>query len=363
MKRVHTVCVAAVAIALLAAACGGDDSTPAAPTTAPGSTTPKIKKVTLLTHDSFAASEEVLAEFTTRTGYELEVLRQGDAGQVLNQAILRKDRPIADALFGVDNTFLTRALDAEIFEPYPPAGVDQLRPGVLTDPDHRVTPVDQGDVCLNIDRSWFGRDGRPPAPDSLDALIDPRYENLTVVENAATSSPGLAFVLATVAAYGEDGWQDYWRALRDNGVRVVNDWTEAYQGDFTAGGGNGDRPIVVSYGSSPPADVVYSEPKRDEPRIGVVESSCFRQYEFVGVLRGARNPEGARALVDFFLSRTFQEDMPLQMFVNPVVTGAKLPEVYEKWAVVPERPYTLDPQTIGARRDEWIKEWTDLVVR
>jgi thiamine transport system substrate-binding protein len=320
------------------------------------------KTVTLVTHDAFAASKDVLAEFTKRTGYNIKLVQPGDAGVTVNQAILRKGNPLGDVLFGVDNTFLTRALDANLFDPYAVPGVSFER-GVPVDADHRVTPVDEGDVCVDYDASWFGRDGHPPAPKRLADLADPRYKNLTVVESAATSSPGLAFLLATISEYGANGWQDYWRKLRANGVRVVDGWTQAYETDFTAGGGPGDRPIVVSYASSPPADVVASEPHRDRPRVSVVESSCFQQYEFAGVLRGARNPAGARAFVDFLVSRRFQEDMPLQMYVNPVIVGATLPPVYAKWSVTPPNPYTMDPQAIGDGRDSWIKEWTNIVVR
>jgi len=212
------------------------------------------------------------------------------------------------------------------------------------------------------DTSWFGHDGRPPAPSSLDELIDPRYKNLTVVENASTSSPGLAFLLATIAAKGECGWQAYWSALRKNGVRVDDDWTQAYQNDFTAGGAKGDRPIVVSYGSDPAADVLGSSPHRDTPNVGVIASTCFRQIEYAGVLHGARNGPGAQALVDFMLSRRFQEDMPLQMYVNPITSGATVPAVFTRWAVDPRHPLTMDAHTIAANRNAWIKEWTDLVV-
>jgi thiamine transport system substrate-binding protein len=339
-----------VALVLVVAACGSDDD-------AKGSDT-----VRLVTHDAFAASPEVLDEFTRQTGYRVEVLKSGDVGVLVNQAILRKKNPAGDLLFGIDNTFLTRAFDEELFEPYAPENVELVEDAPVDD-QHRVTPIDQGDVCLNFDRSFFGKNGRPGPPASLADLVDARYEDLTVVENAATSSPGLAFLLATIAEYGEGGWQDYWRDLRKNGVRVVNDWTQAYTGDFTAGGGNGDRPIVVSYASSPPADVVYSDPPRETTRVGVVESSCFRQYEFAGVLAGAENVEGARALLDFMVSRRFQEDMPLQMFVNPVARGAQVPPVYAEFAVRPANPHTIPSDTIGAQRDAWIEEWTDIAVR
>ncbi len=359
MKRVL---VAAAAAVVVAAGCGSSAKHAAPSGPASSTVPPRITTVTLLTHSSFAASKAVLADFTRQTGYKLKIVQPSDAGVMVNEAILRKKNPVADALFGVDNTFLTRALDAGIFDPYVAHGLDTVRAALQADPQHRVTPIDESNVCVDADTSWFGHDGRPPAPTSLDDLIDPRYKNLMVVENASTSSPGLAFLLATIAAKGDSGWKAYWSALRKNGVRVDDDWTQAYQNDFTAGGAKGDRPIVVSYGSDPAADVLGSSPHRDTPHVEVIESSCFRQVEFAGVLHGARNVPGAQALVDFMLSRRFQEDMPLQMYVNPIVSGAKLPAVFTKWAVDPAHPYSIDPATISAKRNDWIKEWTDLVV-
>jgi thiamine transport system substrate-binding protein len=360
VKRVP---VAIAAALLLAAACSSS-AKHAAPSATPSSTTrPRITTVVLLTHSSFAASPAVLADFTKQTGYKVKLVQPGDAGVMVNEAILRKNHPVADALFGVDNTFLTRALDAGIFDPYVAHGLTTVPAALRVDDRHRVTPIDESNVCVDYDRSWFGHDGRPPAPGSLADLIDPRYKNLVVVENALTSSPGLVFLLATIAAEGENGWTSYWSALRHNGVRVDDDWTTAYETDFTAGEGNGDRPIVVSYGSDPAADVVGSSPHRDTPRVGVVASTCFRQMEFAGVLHGAHNVAGAEALVDFMLSRRFQEDMPLQMYVNPIASGAKLPAVFTQSAVDPAHPLSMDPVTIAAKRNAWIKEWTDLVVR
>jgi thiamine transport system substrate-binding protein len=348
----------ALALGVGAGACGGDDDddgTAVSPE--------KPGTVVLMTHQSFAMSKPVLRAFTNDTGWKVKILRSDDAGVALNQAILTKDQPVADAFFGVDNTFLSRALDEDIFEPYEAAGLDRVPDAFVVDPEHRVTPIDYGDVCLAYDRDWFGRDGRPTPPGSLDDLVDPAYRGLTVVENAASSSPGLAFLLATIAEYGDDGWQDYWRALRDNDVRVESGWEQAYYGAFTAGGGDGDRPIVVSYGSSPPADVVFADPPKSEPSIGVVESSCFRQIEFAGVLANAKHPEGARKLVDFMLSRRFQEDLPLQMYVFPVNPDASLPDVFERFAARPEHPFTMSPDRIDAHRDEWIEAWTDVVLR
>lgn len=359
MKRMFV----ATMVAVMGVAACSSSSKPAARPGAPTTAAPHITTVRLLTHSSFAASKQVLADFTRRTGYQVKLVQPGDAGLMVNEAILRKDSPVADALFGVDNTFLTRALDAGIFDPYVAHALDTVPAAFQVDAQHRVTPIDDSDVCVDYDKSWFGRDGHPARPATLDDLLQPAYKNLTVVEDASTSSPGLAFLLATVAAHGVDGWQGYWDSLKGNGVRVDDDWNQAYENDFTAGGGSGDRPIVVSYGSDPAADVIGSSPHRDTPNVGVIASTCFRQVEYAGVLHGAHNVPGAQALVDFMLTRRFQEDMPLQMYVNPIVNGAKLPPEFTKWAVDPPHPYSVPPETISANRNAWIKDWTDRVVR
>jgi thiamine transport system substrate-binding protein len=364
MKRVLFLAVSLLSISL--AACGSS-AAKSSTTSAPGPTTaPNLRPggtVTLMTHDSFAVSKPVLQAFERQTGITVKILRAGDAGAELNQAILTKSHPLADVMFGTDNTFLGRALQEEIFVPYTAAGLDQVAGEFANlDPQHRVTPVDYGDICLNYDKSWFGHDGRPPAPTSADDLVKPAYKGLTVVEDPAKSSPGLGFLLGTIGQYGDGGWQQYWQQLRANKVLVDDGWDQAYDGDFTAGGGKGTRPIVVSYASSPPADVVYSAPKRTVPNVGVVFTPCFRQVEFVGVLKGAKHPEQAQRVVDWMISEQFQQDVPLQMYVYPVRTGTPLPEVFTKWGPLAPHPVPMTPDTIAANRDQWISTWTNIVL-
>jgi len=318
--------------------------------------------ITLVTHDSFAVSKAVLREFTRATGIRVKVLPAGDAGAALNQVILTKDSPLGDLLFGVDNTFLTRALDAGIFEQYRSPELDSVPAELQLDPRNRVTPVDRGDVCINTDKEWFAERGIVP-PASLEDLADPAYEGLLVTENPATSSPGLAFLLATVAHFGEDGWRSYWERLRANDVEVVAGWEEAYNGSFSGGEGSGDRPLVVSYASSPPAAVYFSDPQPAESPVGTVLASCFRQVETVGILKGTEHRRAARRLVDFMLGERFQSDIPLQMFVFPARAGTPLPEVFTAFAELPATPLTLTTKTIGTNREEWIDEWTDIVLR
>lgn len=317
----------------------------------------------LLTHDSFAVSDDVLAAFTKATGIHVKLVQGGDAGTVVNQAILTKGNPQGDVLFGIDSTFLTRALDEDLFVPYEAKDLDQVDEAFLLDPEHRVTPVDYGDVCLNYDKAYFA-DAGLAVPDSLDDLVDPAYKDLLVVENPATSSPGLAFLLATVDTYGEGGWQQWWTQLRANGVKVSDGWEDAYYGQFSGGAtSEGTRPLVVSYASSPPAEVIYADPPVTEAPTGVITAGCYRQVEGAGILRGTKHQAEASRLIDFLLSEPFQADVPLSMFVYPVRRGVDLPPEFVDHAVAPAQVIALPADDIEAHREEWIDTWTDVVVR
>jgi thiamine transport system substrate-binding protein len=279
---------------------------------------------------------------------------------MLSKAELTAGNPEGDVMWGVDSTFLSRAVESGIFEPYEANGLDAV-PSDLTDlvPGAAATPVDFGDVCVNYDIAALDGLGLDP-PGSLADLSDPAYRDLLVVQNPASSSPGLAFLLATVDEYGQDGWQDYWASLVDNGVEVVDSWTAAYYEQFSYAGG--DRPLVVSYGSSPPFEVLFAESELDATPTGVVESTCYRQVEFAGVLAGTDQPDEARRLVDLLITTEFQEALPLDVFVFPANSDAQLDPVFEEYAVIPDDSRELDPSTIEANREAWIDEWTDLVV-
>lgn len=328
----------------------------------------EAERVVVLTHDSFAMTEEVLAAFEKHAGVTVEILRSGDAGQMVNQAILSKNNPLGDVLYGVDSTFLSRALAAEIFAPYESPELQYVNVDFIPDDTYRVTPVDFGDVCLNYDIAYFeGNDLNLPS--SLSDLLRPEYRGLLVAENPATSSPGLAFLLATIAEYGVEGeftYLDYWQELYDNDILVVDGWTDAYYGEFkVAGRDTGSRPMVVSYASSPPAEVLYSENPDAGAITGAIvdDNMCFRQIEYVGILAGAANEGAARQFVDFMLSPAFQEELPLNMFVFPARQDIMLPEVFAEYALIPENPAHVDPAEIEANREEWIQAWMEVMLR
>jgi len=356
----RTLSLVAALIALpLAVACGesGDTGSTA-------SSEPVPQTITLLTYNAFT-EPEVLKDFTARTGITVRVAKAGDAGTLVNKAILTKGNPEGDVLWGLDNTLLSRALGEEgLFVPYESPELGALDPATTAlVPGHEVTPVDTGDVCLNYDKTWFAdRNVAPPA--SLDDLITPAYRDLLVVQNPATSSPGLAFLLATVAKYGPENYLGWWKELRANGVTVVDSWDVAYYTEFTQGGSGGTHPIVVSYGSSPPATVMYApDPKPTEPTIANVDSSCFGQVSFAGILKGSEHVEAAKQLIDFLVSEPFQAALPESNFVYPVRQGVALPALFEQFAKPIATPLTLSPADIAANRDNWIAAWTAAVLQ
>ncbi|MEU6573730.1 thiamine ABC transporter substrate-binding protein [Streptomyces sp. NPDC046805] len=360
IKHTRTAVAAAVGLGLVTlSACGptGNDSKGGADS----------KTVTLVSHDSWAVSKSVLKDFEKQSGYQVRVLKDGDAGQAVNKAILTKDNPQGDVFFGVDNTLLSRALDNGLFQPYQAKGAELIQPQYRVDQGkHRVTPIDTGDICVNYDKAYFSKHRLTP-PKTFADLAKPAYKNLLVTENAATSSPGLGFLLGSAARYGDKGWEGYWKKLEANGVKVVDGWEQAYDQEFSGSAGgmkaHGDRPLVVSYASSPPAEVIYGDPKPTTAPTGVATGTCFRQTEYAGLLSNARNTKGGKALIDFLLSREFQNDMPLNMFVYPVVKGAQAPAEFVKYGPQAKDPETMAPGHIAANRDQWVKSWTSLVLK
>jgi thiamine transport system substrate-binding protein len=364
----------AVTLAVVVAACAStdDDTADTADTDDANSDTSGTAggdTVTLVTYDSFPEADtslnDALAEFSADTGIDVEILVAGDAGTMLSKASLTAGNPEGDVMWGIDNTLLSRAVADEIFEPYVATPIADGSVDIAAEfldlvPDGEATPVDYGDVCVNYDVGWYAERELPP-PASFADLVDPAYAGQLVVQNPATSSPGLAFLLATIHEYGLEGWQGYWSDLGTNGVEVVDGWTQAYYERFTWAGG-GPTPMVVSYGSSPPAEVVFADPPRDDAPTGVIEDTCLRQVEFAGVLRGTESPDAARALVDFLVSERFQQELALNLFVYPTNRAVELPTVFVDFAVVPESSRSLDPGLIDVERSGWIDEWTELVL-
>lgn len=342
-----------VVASLALAACSGDDGADRAGGDDDGD------RVVLVTYDSFALPQAAADAFREQTGAEIEVVAAGDSGTMLTRALLSAGAPEGDVIFGIDNTLATRALSEDLLEPFSPSALSEVPERYLLDGDagERLVPIDSGDVCMNVDAEWFAAEGIE-TPQTLEDLASPTYRDLLVVTSPVTSSPGLAFLLGTVDRYGEQGWQQYWQRLADNGVRVRPSWDDAYYSDYTVSGG--DRPVVLSYASSPPAEVIFSDGARPVPASTVMVDSCSAQVEYAGVLRGAANPELARQLIEFMLSETWQSELALTNFVRPVL-DVELPEEFVLWVPEVESPMSVDPDTIDAQRETWIEQWRELM--
>jgi thiamine transport system substrate-binding protein len=346
-------------LALLATGCstigGGGGSADPAP--GPERATRGSGEVVLLTHESFSLPKKLVRQFERESGYDLVPRATGDAGELTAKLSLTADNPVGDVAFGVDNTFASRPLDEGVFAAYEP----ELPPGAeqyaLPEGAGRLAPIDVAHVCVNVDTAWFREEGIEP-PSTLADLTDPTYRGLFVTPAASTSSPGMAFLLSTIAEHGDD-WQRYWEDLVANDVRIVDGWSDAYFTDFTAGG-EGDRPIVLSYDSSPAFTI---DEKTGASTTAALLDTCFRQVEYAGVLEGADNPEGAQAVVDFLLSDQVQAALPTSMYVFPVADDVELPADWAKHAEQPTDPYGVDPAEVAAQRERWLTEWTDVTTR
>jgi len=346
-------------LSLLLAACE--------PAASPTDEAAEPAQLTVMTHDSFSVSQEVITAFETANNIKVTFVKGGDAGATLNRLLLESlsgGTPGADVFFGLDNTFLSRALEQDLLEPYNAPQLTKIPAEFKLDPENRALPVDYGDICINYDKAWFEQNG-VPLPTSLAELTEPQYADLLVVENPSTSSPGLAFMLATIAEFGEDGWLDWWQAMKNNGAIITSDWETAYYINFSGSSGRGAQPMVVSYASSPAAEFIYAETELSESPTASLTGAgmCWRQVEFAGILKGARNRAAAEKFIDFLLSQPFQEDVPMQMFVFPVLPEAAIPEAFQKTVESPLQPASLAPELIASRRDAWINAWTSSMLK
>lgn len=346
MMRANSICVRRIAVAALVAVVS---------TSCTSTGSGNVDTVTLLAYDSFIVPDDAFQAFTERTGIRVDVALAGDAGELVAKAALTAGNPEGDVLWGVDNTLLTRLIEADTLEPYISVAAP-IDGALLASGQGVVTPVDFGYVCINYDvESLRSRNIDPPG--NLDDLIRPEYRGMLAVPSASSSSPGLAFLLATVVAFPET-WNDYWQSLIENDVVITEGWTEAYYTAFTRHGG--DRPLVVSYSSSPPAEVLFADPPLplgSPAPTAVATDTCFQQVEYAGILRGSNNPV-AKQLVDFLISRQFQELLPENLFVYPANTEAALPESFDLYAAPITRWYSMDAEEISRRRVDILDEWS-----
>lgn len=350
MKRMQS-SVAALAVGALVLTGCSPSGESGGETPAPSET----KAVEVLAYDSLELSDELLTRFTEETGYTAQITQLSSGGEMVNKLVLTKDNPLGDVVFGVDNITAYRAIEAGVFsEDKPEVDAAIMEQGIPEAPG--LVPFDQGDVCVNIDHDWFRAISREK-PQTFEDLLKPENKDLLVAMNPTSSSPGMAFLVATISKFG-DNWQQYWRDLKANGVKITKGWSDAFSVDYSAGEGKGPRPLMVSYSSSPAYSV---NEEGTESSTGALLDTCFHQVEYMGVLEGAKNPEGAKAFISFLLEVPQQEEISGANYMHPVNPEASAPEALVKFGPMSDHPHQMDAKTIAEKQQEWLTDWADIM--
>jgi thiamine transport system substrate-binding protein len=313
----------------------------------------KAPELRVLTHSSFALPKPLLAQFEKEAGVKLRIAKAGDAGEMLNKLILTRAKPIADVVFGIDNALADNVLDA-----YDGPAASAPSNAALTAP---LVAVDYGYVTLNYDKAWFAKSG-VALPKTLEDLAQPALAKLLVVQNPATSSPGNAFLLATIGALGEEKAFDWWARMRTGGMKVAKGWTEAYYTDFSRNGGK--YPLVLSYATSPAAELFYAKDKPAEPPTASLSlpGAVFRQVEGVALVKGGAQREAANKFIEFLRSAPVQQQLQTEMWMYPAVSGTARAEVM-KFAPEPAAFDTPSEQDIATKGAQWVARWTKVVLK
>lgn len=316
----------------------------------------------VLVYDSYAVSEELVLRFEAANDVKLQFIEAGDGTELLNRAILTAEAPIADVIVGINSVLVNRALVNNLLESYESPYLSEIDAIYQTDPENRALPFNHGAVCINYDTEFFSTH-ELKVPTTLEELVDPVYSGMLAIENPISSTPGLAFMLMTIDVLGEDGYLFFWEDLLENGAEIVPDWSTAYYTNFTAGGGGGYQPMVVSYDASPAAVPFYAEEPMDEaPTASILaDDMCIEMIEYAGILKGSDQVELAQKFIDALLSAEWQSDLPAQMFVYPVNGTATIPELFETFAPQPVNPVRMDPAIVAVNYEKWLQAWAESI--
>jgi thiamine transport system substrate-binding protein len=297
-------------------------------------------------YDAFPEALETLIveHFEIEYNVTATLERFQDTGAVYNQVWVERSNPQADVVIGLDNTYVGRALEGQLFQAYRPEGADRIREDIILDPEYRLTPFDWGHIVLNYDSEAL-----PDPPSTWEELLDPRLRESIVLMNPATSSPGRNFLLLTIAEHGEDGYLDFWEQIRPNILTITAGWSEGY-GLYT----QGEAPIALSYETSPAYHIEYEDTTRYKNLI--LDGKGYGQVEVAGITSGAPNLANAKRLMDFILTNRFQQEIPLNQFMYPAVDGVALPAAFEQLEKADETVF-IPVDRVDANFEQWLSDW------
>lgn len=317
------------------------------------------QRLVVYTYDSFASGPAQAIKDGFEALYpdvEVVFLAPGSAGETLARVIaeLNAGGTDADVLVGISDTQLPRAIDHGVF-----MKLDRsLLPNLAKVPAHldfddtgHVVPFDHGYVTIIYDSRVLGE---ADLPQTLEDLTDPRFRGKLIAMDPRTSSVGHAFLMWTIAEYGDPGYLEFWERLLPSLLTITGGWSAAYS-QYEAG----EAPMMVSYSTDTAAGIYYAG--SDHSRILTPKGQAYQQIEAAGIVAGTDVPELAHRFLDYLLSEEVQSLIPTNNWMFPVNAQTPLPDFFAEYAVIPENPVRLDPRLIEENEQRWLREWARLI--
>lgn len=312
-------------------------------------------EIRLITYNSFNLPKKLIQQFEKNNNTTIKIIKAGDNNTLINRLILTKDHPIADVVYGINNNNIYKIIDNNLIQNNQPILNNDIFINLKN-----ISVINYGFIALNYDKEWFTTH-KLPLPKNLYDLALPQYKDLLVVENPNTSAVGMAFLLANIAGIGEKNTFNWWLKMRQNGIKITKDWSEAYYKEFTLNGGH--YPIMVGYTSSPAAEIFYSKNKLVTPNINnlFLQGAVYEQVEGAAILNQTKQPQLAKKLIQFLQSVDVQNSLVTTMWVYPANKKVLLPKIMQ-YATLPKMHWAPNPQRIQKYQQNWLERWNQIVL-
>ncbi|MBJ23765.1 MAG: hypothetical protein CMB64_03760 [Euryarchaeota archaeon] len=325
-------------------------------------------ELVIATYDVYALTDEMIGDFENQTGITVSMIKLDDAGSVLDYLIQNKGTETIDLAIGLDNTYLQTAIKQGVLTEHLANNLDNISQDALAPYNGPfAVPFDMGHVCLNYDSSIV--DGQNmTVPTSLWNLTEEEWRGKVAIPSPITSSPGRAFMLATLDYFNSLGestseFEEWWSAMEENDVIITSGWSEAYETHYTGGYGEyeagyvGDAHITVSYCHSPGVESWYNGNWTKSAALNLPKTSFF-QVEYISSVMGG-DQQSSALFIEFLLSEDINSNMPVQNSMYSVLEGFDLPEEngYLFHSIIPNEPSEISMIEIEENMESWLLLW------
>ena len=304
------------------------------------------KVLTVYTYESFVSEwgpgPKVKAAFEKTCDCTVNFVGVADGVALLNRLKLEGASSKADVVVGLDTNLIAEAKETGLFEA---SGIDASAakvPGGFK--DDVFVPYDYGHFAVVYDTQTLKN-----PPKSLKELVEGDPSQKIAIQDPRTSTPGLGLLLWVKSVYGDKA-PEAWAKLKDRVLTVTPGWSESY-GLFT----KGEVPMVLSYTTSPAYHMVAEHSERYQA--ASFEEGHYIQIEVAGLLKNAPEKELGKTFLSFILTPGFQDAIPENNWMMPVITTSQpLPDAFNK-LVQPTKTFLMSPEEVAKNRKAWIDEW------